>query len=241
MKLHTAAIVGVCVPLVASCSAAGFGAPTRHAIANLQAADVNVGNNLLVRGLIVALPEGNIANRGGVAYIEFTATNLGNQSDQLQTASAQIAGPLFGTASGSAAPASPAASGSSDTSPQYINVSSQQLPVSNTEVPAKTSAAPGVLRVVVALDPLEVPLAAGESVRVSLQFANNGAVDDINVPVLGADAVGSSFLPSAPPSLPSSAAPSSPAGSAPASSPASAPVSAPASAPVSAPASSPAA
>lgn len=231
--LRTAAIVGVgvCVPLVASCTANGFGAPTRHAIANLQAADINVGDNLLVRGLIVALPDGQTADKGGVAYLEFTATNLSNQSDQLQTATAQIALPALGASGAASGSASPEASGSRDSGPHYVDVSSQQLPVSDTEIPANTADQPGVLRVVVALDPLDVPLSAGESVRVSLHFANNGAVDDINVPVLGGDTVGSSFLPSAPPSLPSSAAPSSPAGSAPASAPASSPASAPASSP----------
>jgi len=214
-KVRAATVIAVCVPLVTSC-ATGFGSPTRHAVANLQAADVNVSDTLLVRGLIVALPNGPVADKGGVAYVEFTATNLSSTSDDLHTVTAQIQLPALGA---SPAP-SPAASGSASDTPRYVDVSSQQLPVSDTTVPGKTSDAPGVLRVIVALDPLMVPLSAGESVRVSLHFVNNGSVDDINVPVLSTDAVSSSFLPSAPPSLPSSAAPSSPAGSVPASAPA---------------------
>ncbi|MGH8888840.1 MAG: hypothetical protein ACRDV3_03665 [Acidothermaceae bacterium] len=221
--LRTAVAVGACVPLITSC-ATGFGAPTRHAIANLQAAEVNVGQDLQIRGLIVALPGPEKADKGGVAYIEFTATNLSNQSDELQVASAQI----------EASAASTAAQGSSSAPSGFTDVASQQLSVGSATVPAKTATHPGVARLVVALDPLEVPLSQGDSVRVSLQFAKGGAVNDIPVPVLGADAVSSSFLPSAPPSLPSSP-PASPASSALESAPVSSP-------PVSsAPASSPAA
>jgi hypothetical protein len=50
------------------------------------------------------------------------------------------------------------------------------------------------------------PLTQGESVLVSLQFAKGGAIDNVLVPVQGSDVVSSSFLPSAPPSIPSSPA-----------------------------------
>lgn len=200
-----------CAPLIASC-ATGFGAPTRHAVANLQAAEINVGKNLEIRGLIVALPHGEVEPKGGVAYIEFTATNLGSQSDELQQVGAQVA----------LAVASPGATGSSSAPSAFVDVADQQLSVSQTTVPANTAAAPGGARIVVALDPLTVSLSQGDYLRVSLRFTNGGSVDGVNVPVLGADQVGSSFLPSAPPSLPSSP-PASPASSAlesPASSPA---------------------
>jgi len=205
--------------LVASC-ATGWGAPTRHAIANLQAASVNVGPNLQIRGLIVALPDGVAAAKGDVAYIQFTAVNLSSQPDQLQSATAQVDAPA------SSAAASPAASSAA---PAPVDVASQQLPIGSTTIPAKSTATPGTARLVVALDPLNVPLAQGESVRVSLQFANSGMASDIDVPVQGSDAVSSSFLPSAPPSLPATAQPAAsspaPSESAPASSPASSPAS----------------
>jgi len=215
------------VPLVAGC-ATGFGAPTREAVANLQAASVDVGQNLKIRDLIVALPDGQSASKGGVAYIEFTATNLSDQPDKLNTATATVDMPASG------APASAA--------PVSVDVSSQQLPVGSTDIPGKTAVAPGTARVVVALDPLEVPLLAGQYVLVTLTFANSGAAQAVATPVQGADTVGSSFLPSAAPSLPSSEEPA-PATSAPDSPPASAPASDSAASepPSSAPASSPAA
>ena len=219
--LRTGVVVAACVPLVAAC-ATGFGAPTRHAVANMQAAEVNVGENLRVNGLIVALPTGDRADKGGVAYIEFTATNMSKQSDELQLVSAQVA----------ASAASSTAPGSSSAAAGFVDVANQQLPVGSAVVPAATAAQPGVARLVVALQPLDVLLRQGDWVRVSLQFAKSGAVDSIPVPVQGSDAVGSSFLPSAPPSLPSSP-PASPASSAPESPAASTPASAP-------PASSPA-
>ena len=77
---------------------------------------------------------------------------------------------------------------------------------------------------------LTQPLSQGDSVLVSLQFANGGAIDNVLVPVQGSDAVSSSFLPSAPPPIPSSPASSSlesplTLGSAPASAPPSSPAS----------------
>ena len=213
--MRTAIVVGACTPLVASC-ATGWGAPTRHAVANLQAASVDVGPNLQIHGLIVALPDGTTAAKGGVAYIQFTAVNLSDQPDELKSATAQVDTP---------APSPAASAAASSAAPAPTDVSSQQLPVGSTTIPAKTTITPGTARLVVALDPLNVPLAQGESVRVSLQFANSGTVGDIDVPVQGSDVVSSSFLPSAPPSLPASAPPaaSSPAPieSAPASAPAS--------------------
>jgi hypothetical protein len=70
-----------CLPL-AACST-GFGAPTRHATANLQAASANLGTTLQIRGAIVALSSDDVADKGGVAYVELNAINLGTHADQL--------------------------------------------------------------------------------------------------------------------------------------------------------------
>jgi hypothetical protein len=192
-------VLGACVPLVAGC-ATGFGAPTRHAIANLQAASVDVGQNLLIRGLIVAVPDGTSADKGGTAYIEFTATNLSDQPDELQGASATIeAAP----AAGSSAPASGAASAAAGA----VALSSNTSAVGSTKIPAKNERTPGVARLVVALTGLSQRVSQGESVLVTLQFANSGSVSDIHVPVQGSDVVGSSFLPTAVPSAPASSSP----------------------------------
>lgn len=219
------AVAAVGVPLVAGC-ATGFGAPTRNAVANLQAASVIVGNDLRINGLIVALPNDEAADKGGVAYIQFSAANLSTTPDKLVAATAKI--DIEPTASGGAV---------STAAPQAVDVSSQQLPIGSTDIPAKNATTPGEARITVALDPLEVPLQVGESVKVTLTFANHGSADSIATPVLGQAAVGT-FLPSASPTLPSSAPPvSAPPVSAP---PASAPASPPASAPASGSASSPA-
>jgi hypothetical protein len=218
----------LCVPILAAC-ATGFGSPTRHAIANLQATSIDVGPDLKIDGLIIALPDGSTAAKGGVAYIEFNATNLAGQDDQLQNASVTaVSFAVQPASSGSAASSAPAsaASPASSASPTPSDVSSQVLPVGPTTIPKGSLAAPGVARLVVALEPLTQPLSQGQSVRVSLQFANAGSVDDVLVPVQGGDVVGSSFLPSAPPSLPSSASPGAvSSGSAASSAPASAPAS----------------
>jgi hypothetical protein len=73
-RLRAVAVVGGCVPIIAAC-ATGFGSPTRHAIANLQAASTNLGTTLEIRDAIVALPSGVLSPKGGVAYVAFTATD----------------------------------------------------------------------------------------------------------------------------------------------------------------------
>lgn len=205
-----------CVPVLAAC-ATTFGSPLRHTVANLQATSVTVGTDLQVDGLIVALPNGTSADTGEVAYIEFNVTNAASQPDELVAASANATGPNLpevskgGTTSPSAAssasaPAgSPAPSGSASAS---SDLSKSTLPVGSTTIPAATAQSPGTARITVALMSLTHPLAQGDSVLVSLQFAKGGAIDNVLVPVQGSGVVGSSFLPSAPPS-----APSSPAGS----------------------------
>ena len=75
------------VPVLAAC-ATTFGSPLRHAVANLQATSVDVGTDLRVDGLIVALPNGSTADVGDVAYMQFTVTNSAAQPDELLTASA---------------------------------------------------------------------------------------------------------------------------------------------------------
>lgn len=215
-----------CVPVLAAC-ATTFGSPLRHTVANLQATSVDVGTDLRIDGLIVALPNGTSADTGDVAYIEFNVANTAAQPDELVAASAKAAGPALpevsngGTASPSAPPSSPNAS---------ADLSKSTLPVGSTTVPAATAQSPGTTRLTVALMSLTQPLSQGDSVLVSLQFSKGGAVDNVLVPVQGSDVVGSSFLPSAPPSIPSSPAGSglgSPAasGSAPASGSATAPAS----------------
>lgn len=222
-----------CVPVLAAC-ATTFGSPLRHTVANLQATSVDVGSDLHIDGLIVALPTGSNADVGDVAYIEFNVANTASQPDELVAASAKAAGPALpevsngGTASPSAAPSSSGASG---------ELSKSTLPVGSTTIPAANAQTPGTARLTVALMSLTAPISQGDSVLVSLQFAKGGSIDNVLVPVQGSDVVGS-FLPSAPPSIPSSPAGSSlesPAasGSAPASAPASGAVSAPPSSPAS--------
>jgi len=195
-RLSVAAGLAACLPLAAAC-AAGFSAPTRHAVANFQAASVNVGSSLDVRDLVVALPNGTSSAAGGVAYLQFAAVSEADNADQLLHATASIGGK---------------------------SLSAQPFAVGDVSVPARTATAPGYSRITVALDPLSQPLHEGDVVHVSLQFASAGSVDDVSVPVWGADVIGT-FLPSSTPTLPS--APSS--ASAPASAGASSPASAPAS------------
>ncbi len=204
-----------CVPVLAAC-ATTFGSPLRHTVANLQATSVDVGSDLHIEGLIVALPNGTTADTGEVAYIQFNVLNSASQPDELQTASAEATGPtLPEVSSGGTASPSPAPSGSAGAPAE---LSKSTLPVGSTTIPAATGQAPGTARLSVALMSLTQPLSQGQSVLVSLQFAKGGAIDNVLVPVQGSDMVGSSFLPSAPPEVPSSSAiPSSSATSSPAS------------------------
>jgi copper(I)-binding protein len=213
----TALVVAMgCVPVLAAC-ATTFGAPLRHAVANLQAASVDVGTDLRIDGLIVALPNGSTADKGDVAYIQFNVVNSASQPDELLTASAKATGTTLPeeSSNGTAAPSAGASGAPAE-------LSDSPLPVGSTTVPAATAQSPGTARLSVALMSLTQPIAQGESVLVSLQFKNGGAVDDVLVPVQGSDNVGSSFLPSAPPSIPASETPlpesSAPESSAPASS-----------------------
>jgi hypothetical protein len=198
---RAAIAVSACLPLLVGCST-GFDSPLRNAKANLQAASAEVGADLLVQGMIVALPNGPSADKGGVAYLQFTAVNTASEPDELNRAWGSAVPLAFGCASPEPT--------------QAIDVAEQALPVGSTTVPAKTTQAPGTARLVVALDPLNQQLRQGQSVSVTLQFANSGSVTDVLVPVQGSENVGSSFLPSSAPELPSSP----PASSAPASSPA---------------------
>jgi hypothetical protein len=199
-RLSVVAGLAACLPLAAAC-AVGFGAPTRHAVANFQAANVNVDPSLAVRDLVVALPSGTSSAAGGVAYLQFAAVSQAGNADQLLHATASIGGK---------------------------SLSAQPFAVGDVSVPPRTATAPGYSRITVAFDPLSEPLHEGDVVHVSLQFANAGSVDDVPVPVWGADFMGT-FLPSSTPSLPSAPSSASAPASASASSPASAPASAAAS------------
>jgi hypothetical protein len=75
-RVGTAIVLGLCAPILAACSATGFGSPVRHAVANLQAATAKIGNNLEVQGVIIALPSGIISPKGGLAYLQFDAINF---------------------------------------------------------------------------------------------------------------------------------------------------------------------
>jgi hypothetical protein len=206
---------GVCLPLLAACTT-GFGSPLRQAVANKQATTIDVGSNLLVRGLIVALPSGSSADKGGVAYIQFTAINTSGSSDQLRTASATTR-PGAAALNLASASASGSASASESAPGSPAPLASQVLPVGSTTIPAGTAQSPGSARVVVALDPLTQPLTQGESVLVNLEFANAGTASDVLVPVWGSDVIGSSFLPSSPPSQPASSSSTGPAAASPSS------------------------
>jgi len=212
-----------------ACSATGFGSPTRHAVANLQAATTKIGTTLQIEDAIIALPSGDLSLKGGLAYLEMDAINFSNQPDELMDVTADV------DASGSATP-SPAASTSSGAAATPTQPAAESLQAaSKTTVPPADASGPGTLRITVLLRTLTQPLRQGDTVTIGLTFHNSGSVSGLLVPVQGAEAVGT-FLPTAPPPPPSSSAPAS----APASAPVSAPASAPASAPVSAPASAPA-
>lgn len=187
-----------CVPVLAAC-ATTFGSPLRHTVANLQATSVDVGTDLHIDGLIVALPNGASADTGDVAYIQFNVTNTAARPDELVAASAKATGPSLPEVlnSGTTSP-SPTASG------LPAELSKSTLPVGSTTIPAASAQRPGSARLSVALMSLTQPITQGESVLVSLQFAKGGAIDNVLVPVQSSDYVGSSFLPSAPPSIPSS-------------------------------------
>jgi hypothetical protein len=141
-----------CLPL-AACST-GFGAPTRHATANLQAASFNLGTTLEVRGAIVTVPVDGGGAKGGVAYVELNAINLGSQADQLTAATVDP------------------------------SVAANSIAVGSVTVPAQTATGPGTARLVYALEPLAKQLNAGDEVDVTLQFANGGAATDLAVPVV---------------------------------------------------------
>jgi hypothetical protein len=179
------------VSMLAGC-ATGFGSPSRHAKANLQAASTKIGSNLLIQDAIIALPKGDVSPKGGIAYLVFTAINLAGQPDQVVAVTAQPVG-----AAGSPAPAS-SGSGAAGTP-----LAGTIQPSSNTTVPAATSGAPGTARISAILRDLTVPLQQGDSVSVTISFNNSGSVSGLFVPVQGADVVGSPFLPTEPP-LPSS-------------------------------------
>lgn len=200
--------------------ATGFGSPTRHAIANVQAARIAVSPTLHVENAIIALPAGTLAGVGGYAYLQFTGINFSTQPETLINAG--VAAPVVPTAAG-AAPASPSAA------------STQIQPVGSTQIPAATASTPGSAHITILLRGLVAPLEQGESVFVNLTFHNNGSVVGLQVPVQSAKAVGKDFLPSAPPPSPSSATPTpTPTPTLPPSAPASSASSAPGSTPASA-------
>jgi hypothetical protein len=213
--LRTALVVGAFAPLLAGLGgcATGFGSPTRHAVANLQAASTQIGSNLEIRGAIIALPSGVASAKGGLAYLQFSAINMAPAADALINVSVA---PL------------PAGASSSTSVP---GIAELLQAAGDTKIPAATAGAPGTARVNILLRNLTAPLTQGDTVVVGLTFANGGSITGLLVPVQSAASVGSSFLPSAPPPAPSSAAPSSAPPSPAVSSPAvsSAPASAPAS------------
>ena len=198
--LRTALLVGACVPLLgglAAC-ATGFGSPTRHAVANLQAASTQIGSSLEIRGAIIALPSGVSSAKGGLAYLQFSAINMANQADELVNVAV---GPL---------PAEASSSASAPASAQLLQKAS------DTAIPAATSSAPGTARVSILLRNLTVALSQGDTVVVDLTFKNSGSITGLLVPVQSAASVGSSFLPTAPPPLSSAPASPTPAVSSPA-------------------------
>jgi hypothetical protein len=220
-RVRTAMVIGLCAPILAACSATGFGSPVRHAVANLQAATAKIGSNLEVQGVIIALPSGIISPKGGLAYLQFNAINFADQVDGLVNVSAEL-------------DTAPPAGGASSTASAPPAAESLQAATDAT-VPAATASGPGTTRISVLLRNLTTPLQQGDTVVIGLTFANSGSVTGLLVPVQGAAVVGT-FLPTAPPPPP----PSSPVAS-PVASPAQSPVGSPAagsSAPASAPASS---
>ena len=219
-SLVSAAVLGVCAPILAACSATGFGSPVRNAVANLQAATAKIGTNLEVQGVIVALPSGVSSPKGGLAYLQFNAINFANQQDGLVNVTVEAEAST--------------STGSASTAPSVASAAESLQAATDARVPAATAAGPGTARISILLRNLTAPLTQGESVVVGFSFAG-GSISGLLVPVQGADVVGT-FLPTAPPPPPASspvASPvASPVGSPPAGS--SAPV---ASAPASAPAS----
>jgi hypothetical protein len=211
-----AACAAIATPVLAACSATGFGAPTRHAIANLQAADIKVGSSLEIQDAIIALPSNTPSPKGGLAYLQMDAINFATTPDDLINVSADlVTTPSAGSgAAASAAPTQPAA-----TSLQAAG---------DTTVPAATSAGPGTIRINVLLRTLTASLSQGDSVSIGLTFKNSGSITGLLVPVQDATVDGT-FLPATPPpppsSPPASSAPASPVSSAPASAPAASPVS----------------
>jgi hypothetical protein len=189
------------VSLLAGC-ATGFGSPSRHARANLQAASTKIGSNLLIQDAIIALPKGDASPKGGIAYLLFTAINSAGLADEVVDVTAQ---PVDA--------ASPSAASSGSGAPPTPLAGSIQ-PSSGTTVPAARSGVPGTARISAILRDLKVPLQQGESVSVTISFKNSGSVSGLFVPVQSADAVGSAFLPTEPP-LPSPPVSSTPAASQP--------------------------
>ena len=181
VRAATAAIV-VCLPLAAACGG-GFGSPTLHDVANLQATAASIGN-IQVRDAFVVLPKGSSADKGGTAYVELVALNSSDQQDEL----VQVTATTHGTSS-----AGP--------------VATSTAPVGDETVPAKTPSAPGEARLYFALTGLTTPLHVGDSLVVSLQFKNAGAAQNLVMNVRGTDVVASSFLPSGSASLPISGSP----------------------------------
>jgi copper(I)-binding protein len=209
--LRSAVVLVACLPTLLACSATGFGSPTRHAIANLQAATTKIGTTLQIEDAIIALPSDDVSAKGGLAYLEMDAINFSNQPDELMNVSADVAAP------GSGAP-SPAASGASGAATTPTQPAAQSLQAAtDTTVPAATAGGPGTIRINVLLRNLTEPLRQGDTVMIGLTFHNSGTVSGLLVPVQGAGVVGT-FLPTAPPPAPSSASASAPVASAPASS-----------------------
>ena len=210
-----AACAAVSAPMLAACSATGFGAPTRHAIANLQAADVKIGTTLEVQDAIIALPSNSPSPKGGLAYLQMDVINFATTADDLLNVSADLATPA--TASGAAASAAP-------TQPAATSLQA----ASDTTVPAATATGPGTIRINVLLRTLTASLSQGDSVSIGLTFKTSGSITGLLVPVQSASVDGT-FLPTAPPpppsSAPASSAPASPVSSAPASAPVASPVS----------------
>ncbi len=143
-RLYALAALG-CLPL-AACST-GFGAPTRHATANLQATSTDLGANLEIRGAIVALPNDDVATKGGVAYLQLNAINLGAQADQLVSVTVDP------------------------------SVAASAIPVGSEQVPALTATGPGAARLSYALEPLAEQLRAGDELAVTLQFTYGGTAN----------------------------------------------------------------
>ncbi|HWF40834.1 MAG TPA: hypothetical protein VN683_02010, partial [Acidothermaceae bacterium] len=104
-RVRTAIAIAVCAPVLAACSATGFGSPVRHAVANLQAATAKIGANLEVQGVIVALPSGVISPKGGLAYLQFNAINFASQPDALIDVSVEPVTPSGTDATASVSPA----------------------------------------------------------------------------------------------------------------------------------------